>query len=66
MIQCLADLDGEGFFGRNAEREHITLMIWITDSSLAEEWWAKSVKQLNPATVYDSFLRSGIPEDYKH
>jgi hypothetical protein len=34
MIQTLADLDDQGFFGRRAERESITLMIWITDSSL--------------------------------
>jgi hypothetical protein len=65
MIQTLADLDGEGFFGRGAEREAITLMIWITDSSLAEEWWAKSVKSLNPAKVYKRFITSGIPENYR-
>jgi hypothetical protein len=65
MIQALAELDQEGFFGRGADREAVTLMIWITDSSLAEEWWAKSVKQLNPAKVYERFITSGIPENYK-
>jgi hypothetical protein len=65
MIQTLADLDDEGFFSRGAEREAITLMIWITDSSLAEEWWAKSVKRLNPAKVYKRFITSGIPECYR-
>jgi len=53
MIQVLAELDAEEFFGRGEGREAITLMIWITDSSLAEDWWAKSVKQLNPARVYE-------------
>jgi len=65
MIQTLADLDSEGFFGRGPDRELITLMIWITDSSLAEEWWAKSVRQLNSSDVYQRFIASGIPEDYR-
>jgi hypothetical protein len=64
MIQVLADLDSERLFGRGEEREAITLMIWITDSSLAEDWWAKSVKQLNPVKVYERFI-SEIPVDYR-
>ncbi|SRR5579885_1596983 len=64
MIEALAELDADGFFGRGSEREEITLMIWITDSSLAEEWWAHSIKRLNSDAVYRRFIASGIPECY--
>jgi len=56
MILALGDLDSEGGFGSGAEREKVTLLIWITDSSEAEEWWIKSVKELNPPVVYERFL----------
>jgi hypothetical protein len=64
MIQALGDLDGEGAFGRGAQREAITLMIWITDSGLARDWWARSVRSLNPRTVYERFI-SEIPAEYR-
>lgn len=55
MILALKDLDKEGFFGRGAQREAITLMIWISGSAQAERWQSKSVKALNPIKVQKKF-----------
>jgi len=55
-ILALRDLDSEGFFGSGEQREKITLLIWITDSFEAEEWWIRSVQDLNPPTVYNRFM----------
>jgi hypothetical protein len=64
MIQALGELDDEGGFGRGAQREAITLMIWISDSGLARDWWARSVRSLNPRTVYERFV-SEITGEYR-
>ncbi|MBC7821248.1 MAG: DUF4303 domain-containing protein [Planctomycetaceae bacterium] len=56
MMLALKDLDAEGYFGDGPQREKITLMIWITDSYNANEWRVRSVKELNPRTVYKRFL----------
>jgi hypothetical protein len=53
MILALKDLDADGYFGIGPQRELITLMIWLTDSPEALTWWGRSIKRLNPKTVYD-------------
>jgi hypothetical protein len=55
MLLALKDLDAEGFFGSSAERERVTLLVWITDSAEAEKWWLRSIKELNPRAVYKRF-----------
>ena len=56
MVLALKDVDAAGFFGRGAERERVTLLVWITDSAEAEAWWLRSIKELNPDPVYGRFL----------
>jgi hypothetical protein len=56
MILALKDLDADEFFGTGRDRERITLLIWITDSADAENWWLRSIEQLNPKPVYKRFL----------
>jgi hypothetical protein len=55
MIDCLRDLDHEGLFGDGPDRKGVTLMIWVTDSGVAHEWWVRSVEQLNPKPVFMRF-----------
>lgn len=56
LILALKDLDGEGFFGTGEERERVTLLIWPSQASEAEQWWIRSVRELNPETVWKRFL----------
>jgi hypothetical protein len=55
LIDALGMLDREGFFGSGAAREAVTLMVYVSDSSLSEEWWPESVRRLNPPAVVARF-----------
>jgi hypothetical protein len=63
MLLSLKDLDQEGFFGVGAEREAVTLMIWITDSADAETWRQRSIRELNPRVVHERFLADSKKRD---
>jgi len=62
MILTLQDLDTQRFFGVGAERESVTLMVWITDSSEAVKWWVRSIRRLNPEKVFERFW-TVLPEE---
>ena len=51
MKGVLADLDAEGFFGRGAEREGVTLLCAITDSDDSPDLERRTVHALNPPAV---------------
>ena len=51
MEGVLADLDAEGFFGRGAEREGVTLLCAITDSDDSPDLERRTVRALNPPSV---------------
>lgn len=53
LIDTLEQLDREGYFGTGAAREAVTLMIFISDSG--GDWWADSVRRLNPSAVRKRF-----------
>ena len=57
MVQALADLDQEGFFGAGADRQAPTLFCSISDSDEAEALEDRSAEQLNPPAVFAAFKK---------
>ena len=55
MVQALAELDQEGFFGTGSQRQALTLFCSISDSDEAEAFEDRSAKQLNPPAVFAAF-----------
>lgn len=53
LIDTLAALDSEGYFGTGKARNAITLMTYISDSG--GDGWAESVRRLNPPAVRKRF-----------
>ena len=50
-IAALKELDSQGLFGIDAQRERILLVVHVEDTG--EDWMLVSGKQLNPAAVFD-------------
>lgn len=57
MIEALRLLDEEGLFGKGEERDKITLFVTISDDDEAVPLENESAKVLNPATVFDRFIK---------
>lgn len=55
LIDTLETLNREGYFGTGKPRDAVTLMIYISDNPLSEEWWPDSVRRLNPPAVRKRF-----------
>jgi len=55
MVQALAELDQEGFFGTGADRQALTLFCSISDSDDAEAFEDDSANRLNPPAVFALF-----------
>jgi hypothetical protein len=49
-------LDEEGYFGTGASRAGVTLMVYVSDSG--DQWWAESVRRLNPPAVVERFHKA--------
>ncbi len=58
LADTLAALDAEGYFGTGAAREAVTLMVFVSDHPVTEEWWKESVRRLNPSSVVERFRKS--------
>lgn len=56
MINALLDLETEGFFGVGDVREKVTVFATVSDSELAEGLEKKSVRKINPRSVYQRFI----------
>ena len=61
MVDVLAGLDAEHFFGEGVQRERVTLLCAITDAdSAGEKYQEQSIRKLNPPAVvagYQVWLR---------
>jgi hypothetical protein len=57
MVAALQLLDNEGYFGTGPDREQIVLFVSISDDDDAVRLENESAKVLNPAVVYEEFLR---------
>ncbi|WP_233101843.1 DUF4303 domain-containing protein [Variovorax sp. IB41] len=55
MVNALADLDQEGFFGTGTDRQALTLFCSISDSDDAEAFEDDSAKRLNSPAVFARF-----------
>ena len=56
---ALKELDTEGFFGDDEERQGVTLLLHITDpSGFEEKWVLEYIKTLNPEPAYQSYVES--------
>jgi hypothetical protein len=55
LIDALGALDREGYFGSGASREAVTLLVYVSDDALSDEWWPESVRRLNPPAVVERF-----------
>lgn len=53
LCDVLKALDAEGYFGTGAARAGVTLMVYVSDSG--DQWWAESVRRLNPPAVVKRF-----------
>jgi hypothetical protein len=60
MILALGDLEAEGFFGKGADRESITVVASVADSSQAAWLEDVSARLLNPPSVYETFRAERI------
>jgi hypothetical protein len=56
MVSALGDLEAEGFFGVGDAREKVTVFATVSDSELAEGLERKSVRKVNPRSVYQRFI----------
>ena len=55
LVGALVDLEGEGFFGRGAAREGVTVFVSVSDSDDTVEIENESARRLNPPAVYERF-----------
>jgi hypothetical protein len=60
MVLALRDFDSEGFFGTGPERQKVTLLCSLSDSSDTAWLEHESAHFLNPPDVYESFYRQWI------
>ena len=58
LADTLAALDAEGCFGTGVAREAVTLMVFVSDHPVTEEWWRESVRRLNPPSVVKRFRKA--------
>lgn len=56
LCDALKALDAEGYFGTGAARAAVTLMVYVSDSG--DQWWAESVRRLNPPAVVERFRKA--------
>lgn len=61
MVDVLADLDREGVFGGDSQREELTLFVEITDSADSELAAIKTARMLNPTKAARRLTRSLPP-----
>ena len=55
LCDGICDLDKEGFFGTEPERNKITVYVSVSDSDITEEVEDFSVKAINPTDIYNSY-----------
>lgn len=58
MVDALAELDRQGAFGRDSERDQVILFVEITDSYDAYFCLLESVRLLNPSAARRRFYKS--------
>jgi len=58
MVDALADLDGEGLFGKGLARDAITLFVEITDSDDSDAAKLATARMLNPPKAAQALTRS--------
>ena len=62
FLSCLNGLDSDGLFGREAEREQITLLVSCGDCS--DDFFRKGLRHLNPAAVVSAYVRDFTPDGF--
>ncbi len=65
LTDTLAALDADGYFGTGAAREAVTLMVFVSDHPVSEEWMRESVRRLNPPKVVTRFRTATAPPKKK-
>lgn len=57
FVWVLKALDERGLFSKKLARDNVVLEVSISDSDLDEQVFDSIIEQLNPSSVFDSFLK---------
>jgi hypothetical protein len=62
FVEALKDVDQDGLFGQDTQREGITVLLWITDPD-DEEQLLEWARELNPDAAFERFASAGVEDD---